>query len=174
MKKRTIILGSMIAVFLLLMLPNISAVEYHTVKEVNEEKIEPFLSVFNKLLGKNDVNNILSTNFILLTFIILESFIAFGLIHTLVNFSLSSTESIENVAMRFIASFFILYIGVNCINMLLNIMDSFLIKKLELSSTQQFFLALAPLILAQIYNILKYRSGGAIQKIVNRDLPSIA
>ena len=54
MKKKTILFGSMLAVFLMLMIPNISAVEYQTVLNENEQNlIERFK---NTNLNLNELN----------------------------------------------------------------------------------------------------------------------
>ena len=53
MKKKTIVYGSLLAVFLMLMIPNVSAIEYKTVVETNErrilQEIEKFESQINTI-----------------------------------------------------------------------------------------------------------------------------
>ena len=66
MKKKTIVFGSLLAVFLMLMIPNVGAVEYKTVVETNEryilQEIEKFESQINTI--KEQVNGLNSKEII--------------------------------------------------------------------------------------------------------------
>jgi len=76
MKKKTILFGSLFAVFILVMVPNINALEFRELKEDFKEKNDHIISIFNALANRNiNVIKILSTNLIILLTIILQSII---------------------------------------------------------------------------------------------------
>jgi hypothetical protein len=75
MKNRTILFGIFVACFLILMLPNISAVEYTTVKHANESTIVKIIESYHYLLKnakeKEEIFNLsLSQVVIILAYII--------------------------------------------------------------------------------------------------------
>ena len=60
--KKSIIFGSLLAVFLLLMIPNVSAVEYTQVEEINlvneQFKEENIIPLINKQATIENINNL--------------------------------------------------------------------------------------------------------------------
>lgn len=79
MKKRTIVFGSMLAVFLMLMIPNVSAVEYNTVKETLEANFYNNIEAnANKIANTLSLNVVESVKKILTVFLfIIETLCSF-------------------------------------------------------------------------------------------------
>ena len=71
MKKKTIIIGSLLAVFLMLMIPNVSAIEYKTVSDANsyiiknlnitESELSKLIESFKN--GNEDIEKIKNINY---------------------------------------------------------------------------------------------------------------
>ena len=63
MKKKIIIFGSLLAVLLMLMIPNVSAIEYNTVKSTVEKRINESVQTSIHRISKNAKNKIVQNLF---------------------------------------------------------------------------------------------------------------
>ena len=118
--KKKIIIGSMLAVFLMLMLPAVSAVEYKTVEEANEEYVE-------ELVGNlKDIPAVLSSSGILLDILIkIVKFVinlilkVIDLVINLIGFIISSIVSVIKLIVKGIG--LVMKVVVGIIKLIINI-----------------------------------------------------
>ena len=128
MKKRIILFGSLLAVFLMVMIPNISAVEYQTVKEIYDNKNDAVQSTLGFLFNKIDLLTSIS-NFLIILTEILQGFFMAG-IYIL---SLTLLDSIENSVIGLI----IYIILMNITAFILHKWDESISKNYELTKIQE-------------------------------------
>ena len=72
MKKKTIVFGSLLAVFLMLMIPNVRAVEYNTLKETLESKLPDTLQNIERRFFNSESTSLLANILAILSIIIID------------------------------------------------------------------------------------------------------
>ena len=119
--KKTILFTSLLAVFLMLMIPNISAVEYQTINGTYNQKSDTIQRMLDFLANTTEFSNTIS-NFIVILYEILQGFF-------LISMFMLSTMVLDSSDNRFIA--FILYYG-------LAVLSGFISSKCDIFMTDHF------------------------------------
>jgi hypothetical protein len=121
MKNKTILFGSLLAVFLMLMIPNISAIEYNAVESTIEEKINELCRInplsllqnFERKLTKISVNSIVYYITILLLYslsLILSIFL--GILGSSIDTGNPSIDALIMSYMMFIPPWLVLMLSI--------------------------------------------------------------
>ena len=79
MNKKTVIFGSIFTIFILVMMPNLSAIEFNTVKDVYSENTNLMISKTTSILDKFHLSDLMFNLFIILTAILQGLLIISGL-----------------------------------------------------------------------------------------------
>ena len=144
MKKKTILFGSLFAVFILVMVPNINALEFQELKEDFKEKNDHIISIFDSLANKNiDILNRFYTNLIIILSIIFQSTI-------IVELGLSALKISESTDSDLIGFLYSLLIGA-IVGWLFYKWNERIYENHDLSVFQEVLLELVPWFVYAVY-----------------------